>query len=833
MSYNSIAIACPELPLPVKDPQSGENGTVRHMQIKTRLSPKKAIGFLHRNYAPPSLSHTFLQLVKYASDSIDTPGASPLIAMLGEKGAGKTSAAEAAYYLVDGEMPEVFDCGDRSLDELLWEPVIADSSRSLVARLEQRYNSGTINPLNKTFIEAELGEAIRSAETGEKTLDFGLIGPERIQAATKAIDTALKLEGISAVAGIDISYKEGPLIRVWRAAQEAQKKGQDRPCRLIVDEIDKRQPNSGKSLQQVWLVIQGLRESHTVSKNGMEFSFSRKDMPSGFSVVITGNDARDLGGEAQSGLSQSQATRMTILPVGESTEEDLTHRICQFLTGIPFGVLDLLPQNGKAKGKLLMELRALGSEETVNQEQTWLLENQERTLQAARQLAGFMTEWAKLVDPENPLIDDPDMEANAAFREPVGVRKIQSLIIRALKNDLFDINFAPAEPSPNPVQSLLNQSTGAQAKEEGIGERICRVILEDIPRSSTSPQVKGKVLELAKLYGIQSDPDEEDLANKNHKPISSLLNDKEETFKIEPTTKALQASFYKAILETYGEKLGNPPPSEDDLLPLRDLQAAANTNRERAARRTTCETTYMLNINPNFLEGTRSEQAVECIPVLCPTSKAHRETLVSLGKEKVYEGMMKTETLVALLKTPDLGEGALDALWNEAWRKQLNGELVADKTKLRPEDESPECVAMADGSHKHLRVAKVLTMGKDRPEASVILQSRELRKTWVISENGKSERIESKDATVLCYEDKASAKLWKDLKEDLGGEIEANLMAALHALHNLPEGAEPKPEEAIAAAFQRTEEEKAKNTRVLRNTKIPLRVPEANLPGIS
>lgn len=829
MSYSPVTIFCPELPGYVKDPQSGKLGSIKHMQIKSQLSPEKAIGFLYRNYATPSLSHTFLQLIKYASESVDNPGSSPLIALIGEKAAGKTSAASAAAYIVDGITPELFECGEKSLDELLWEPIIADSSRSLVARLEERYNSGSINPINKTFIETEMKDAITTDSDGKMRLKLELIGPNRIKDAINTIQTSLHLEGISAVTGIDITYGKGPLIRIWEKAVEAQSKGDTKTCRLIIDEMDKRIPGTGKSLQQVWLVLQGLLDEHTVSKNGMEFTFRRSEMPKGFSVVITSNDANDLGGETQAGLSQAQATRMTILPIDEPNEEDITHRICQFLTGIPFGFLDLIDQDKQTKGRILREIRTLGTDDTLSHEENWLLENYDKTLKAAKQLGAFYSLWGKMVSADDPMIDDPDLERNAAFREPPGVRMAHVHIVRARRNDLLDISFTPATPSDNPLQTLLAQKEQNLAKDNSIGERVCQVILEAIAKSTRSDVVKGKILEAAKVFGILDDPDEEKNVNTDHSSIKSLLNDKEENFKIDKRTKSLQNSLYSALVKSHGAKLGNPPPQPDEILPLRDLQAALDLAQELAKAKTTGETTYMLNINPKFLEGNRLETAVECIPVLSPSSDNHREKLKSMTREEIHSTLMQTDTLMAVLKTPEVSGETLAALWNQDWRDRLDAQLVEDKTKTVGE-ESPENVKMADGSSQTLRIAKVLTMGKDGTEASLIFQSLEKKQTWIISENGKPDKVESKDWTLTCYGEQSSEALWGSIQAQLGPDIEPDVRSALRAFHS---NEEPTTEmaDAMAAAFQSTEMEREKKIRVLRNTKLPLRIPlEAEAP---
>lgn len=850
---NPTVVACPELPLPVKDPISGVSGSVRNLEINSLLTPEKVIGHLHRNYPPPSISHTFLRLLKYASDSLESPGSSPLIALIGEKGTGKTSAAELAYYLVDGENPEVFDCGNKSLDELIWEPILADSSRGLIAPLQERYNSGTLNPLTRTHIETELADLVKTDAAGNKTLDWGRLGepaqgqtgsgsaPGPGQATSRkrieAIEQALRLEGIAAQTGLEISYREGPLIRAWRRGKEAQDRGEHRSCRLIIDEIDKRVRNTGASLQQVWLVLQGLRQSHTVQKNGMEFTFDRNDMPKGFSVVITGNDSSDLSGESQTGLSQSQASRMTILTVGKSTEEDIAHRLCQFLTGMSFGIVDLMPQNAKIKGRLLEELRVLGTDKNICADQAALIRNHEKTYQAARQLAAFYSRWAELVDPEDPAFEDPDIEKNSSYREPPGVRMAHVHINRAFRNDLLDIVLSGATDSRNPLQSLLTQKTPPTQEMPPLGERVCRVILEAVPESTRSAALKAKVLESAKIYGLTPETEEEKNANKLHKSISVLLDTREAAFKIQKETRSLQKALYETLLKTHGASLGDPPPPKDDLLPLRDLQSALNSSQEKAKSRTTGDTTYILNINPNYLEGNRSEQAVECIPVLCPrgSSQGHEAIISGLGKEKIREAMMETNTLMAILKTADLGESTLDALWDEGWKGHLAEILEgpAEETKAgqlksnQIKSSECECIQIADGSSNTLRVARVMTMGEnDKPEVSLIFQSRNHRKTWVISENGQRDTLQGTDTSLETYGADQSKALWEDIQDTIPpSELHPeDLPAALGAFNNLDPETKPDVSDAIEKAFRESETEKSTGRRSLRNTKIPLRV---------
>jgi hypothetical protein len=705
-------------------------GVIKNFQIKTRLPAKKAIGFLHRNYPPFSMSHTVLKMLKYASETIDQPGASPLLALIGEKGAGKTSSAEMVGYLVDGVAPEVFHCGDKSLDDLLFEPVIAESSKSLMETLEERYKDNSISGINRSLLEKEVPEAILMGSQGQ-TLDLSRIHPDNIKHAVEIIKTVVHLEGIGNQSGIGISYQEGPLIRTWKNAVEAEKTGKTLPTRLIIDEIDKRLPNSGKSLQQVWLVLQGLSDSTTVSKNGVEFTFARKEMPKGFSVVITGNDDRDLSESA--GFSQSQASRMTILSIEKPSQEDLTHRICQSLCGIPLLSLELLKQDSNKKAQVLQGLRTLGDEEQISEEELWLIKNHEKTLQAAKQLAAFYDKWAELVDPETG-IDDPILEATAAFREPPSVRMAQSHIRRSKANDIIDVDFDQSTPSSNPLESLLNQASKNPEPPKGLGERIERIILESVQLSAGSPGTKAKILEIARSEGIITETDEEDNPNKNRKTIRDLLATEKESFVITEEAKILQKQLHRTFVTTHKKEFKGKIPTPEELVPVRNVQAALNQLIEQKEKQTTDSTTYILNINPSYVTGNSTESPIECIPVLSEENPSHVKTLREMSQKKDYSTMIPTKTLVTLLQTPKIADETLSGLWDAGWKKNVEA-ILKEKDLWHSEEEEPKIIQILTGSGKDLRIAKVLTKNEAGiPEPVIVLNFPDKKKTWVLSE---------------------------------------------------------------------------------------------------
>jgi len=741
MSYHTVSLACPELPLPCKNLETGELGSISRLQIKTRLSPAKAIGHLHRNYPTFSLSNTFLKMLRYASETVEKPGSSPILALIGEMGAGKTSSAELAMSLVDGVAPEKFECGEKSLDWILFEPELSSGSRAPVEELERKFNKGEMNPLNVALIKKELPYAIRKDENGASILDLSLIKSDNLQSAIDTIKTVISLEGIGNSSAIGISYKEGPLIRAWKAAEKAEKTGEPYSGRLIIDEIDKRLPNTGRSLQQVWLVLAGAGgiEKHTVSKDGIEFTFDSKKIPRGFSIVITGNDNRDITsslGES-SGLTSSMASRLTIYSIEKPQMEDLTNRICQTLCGMPLLMASILPEKDSQNWQKLQDLRTLGTDEPLTEEESWLLKNYEKTLTAARQLAAFYVKWGELVDPDNQEIDDPILESTTGFREPPSVRMAQKHIKRAIANDILDVSSEQALPCDNPIEKLLSYKEEHREPLKGLGERIEKVILEEIQLAAGGPETKAKILQIAKSEGLIYEPDEENNPNKHKKLIRDLLSTDKDTFVVEKETKVLQHKLYEQFLSRYKDVFKDKKPSMEDLLPERDLQSALNQLREIKERKTTARTTYMININPQYIEGNKTEKAIECIPVIFRPDKETRAKLESYSREEKRAAFMDSEVFLTLLSAPKVGEETLEALWNEGWHKQLS-EIIQESVV----DDHPDFVDAMSGKSKDFRGAKVLTRGKDgAPEASIVLDSPKLKKTWILRKDIKEETI--------------------------------------------------------------------------------------------
>jgi hypothetical protein len=746
MNYQKITISDNKImPLPVRDPIDGQLGTPEDSKIviNSRLGFKEAIGYLYRNYPPFSMSHLVLELIQNASATIEKAGASPLVALIGEKGAGKTSGAEFASRLVDGIEPEVFQCGGRPLDDLLYEPIIESSSKNLIEILQEKYNNNSLQEINRNILETEFPEAILEDEkTGSKKLVLSKIDSQKVRDAVEVINKINKLEGIGTMSGVGIDYQEGALIRTWRNALESEKDGKIRKTRLIIDEIGNRSADSGKSLQQVWLVISGKQESTTVSKNGMSFTFSKKDMPKGFSIIATGNDDRDRS-EIE-GMGEAMASRWTIKTIDQPGQEDVAHRICQSLIGIPTLFLELDKKKSiEQKADILEQLRTLGTDEKLTEEELWMIRNHDKTTQASKQLAAFYSKWAKLIDPESG-IDDPILESTVGHREPPGVRMAQSDIQRAKDNMIVGVKVSDVEFSDNPIDDLLNSQNKEHIKEKRpLGERIERVVLERIYQSAGTPSTKAKILEIARNEGIVSGDDEESNPNKKRMTIRDLLSTDKEKFKITEQAIAVQEQLHRTFTIANKEKFGKVVPTAEELIPIRNVQMALNQIVKMKERQTTDTTTYILNINPEYVTGNSKESPIECIPVLCYDNESHRKPLEEMQKTKSYESMISTKTFTTLLQTPQISEETLSGLWDEKWKtvaeaaisSQRKKKAVSSKKDEKDEkDEEYNWHDIISGGHRDVRIAKVLTRNeKDEVEPILIINFPKKVETWILS----------------------------------------------------------------------------------------------------
>jgi hypothetical protein len=687
-AYYTTKVADPGLPLPYTDPVSKKDKVITDFFINTKLGLETAVGHLHRNGPPPTVSSAFYQMLQKASHSIEVEKQKEidpklinktqrLNVMLGEKGCGKTSTAITVGYLIDGIAPELFACENRSLDDLMWEPIFTDTNKSDFSIIKERIEAGTINPISIRALR-EIPNLIQETN-GKISLDETALQEGNLKDTMQAYQNVLQIEGLEQKShGIGIDYVEGPMIRTFKAAIQAARTGKDLPCKIVIDEIDKRMENTGSALQQFWLFLQGSIDELTTHKNGKSFTFKRSEMPANFAVYVTGNTATDMGNSL--GFSESQLDRLQPINFSAPTEGDIAFRIQQELCGIPLELHKTIG-NYENFANVLLTLRKLGVEAKTPEDQSIAILQYKDTIQASRQLAKFYKAWETLIDPET-IAGDPLLERTLNAQKRPGPRLAQQHLREARDPLVFAETPDVAKPTQE-IQSLLNSMKTATATtlDQDFGTKLEAIIQRDIYNMQCLDNTRKKLLKAAQMNGIIPSKDEENNPNPNVKLISELLSRKEATYQIKPETQILQKELFKI----FQKETGNTQLKIDDVLPLRDLQGAINQLEKEKAAKTQNNLTYILNINPKYLGSNKKEKPIQIMPVFDIAVPSAREAVIKIVQNNPNswkELLIHSESFISLLKTPVIGTLTMDAFWNETTKDQARRvEDVSDRTR--------------------------------------------------------------------------------------------------------------------------------------------------------
>ncbi len=328
--------------------------------------------------------------------------------MIGDPGAGKSFMGGLQGRIRSKQPIEVFDCGGKNMNELLFEMVLDfGKGDTLPKAIDKRLQAGSLDPLSLGKLK-KLAEIVSEHEDGEEgarpvsldqngniqSIDWnyfkGAATPEQVDQAYQILTEVSKieqLEGGGNALGMNSQY--GPLIRWFMEGREG-----------VLDEYNKSKEGSDNALQTVWQFLNGEIQTCTVEnplKNKdlaagpASFTFRREDMQAGFFVTLTGNKTED--GETTRSLNESVYDRLSPLTLPDPTEADWQHRICQMMVGMPVSTLyevfkDQADANPKEFGDWLMNLRKAKAEiegVPVPELQETLLQNWQNVRQCLRE----------------------------------------------------------------------------------------------------------------------------------------------------------------------------------------------------------------------------------------------------------------------------------------------------------------------------------------------------------------------------------------------------------------------------------------------------------------
>jgi len=388
--------------------------------------------------------------------------------MIGDPGAGKSFLGGLQGRLRSKQSIEVFDCGGKNMNELLFEMVLDfGKGDGLATAIDKKLQAGTLHTLSMGLIEqlntletmpeeiaadpeqakewTEQHTAVTVDGNGRMSVDWEIVKTGSVEKITKAHDLLTRISHLEQLEGggnaLGMNSQYGPLIRWFIEGREG-----------VLDEYNKSKEGSDNALQTVWQFLNGEIQTCTVenplknkdlSAGPSSFTFRREDMQAGFFVTLTGNKTED--GLTTRSLNKSVYSRLSPQTLPEPEIGDWQHRICQMMVGMPVSTLyqafeDQADANPKEFGEWLMNLRKAKAEiegVPVPELQETLLQNWQNVVNASQKLAQFYNAWANMTDAENLMANDnsdlvEEVDEEYSKKEGIDFRKIKQHLEEAI-----------------------------------------------------------------------------------------------------------------------------------------------------------------------------------------------------------------------------------------------------------------------------------------------------------------------------------------------------------------------------------------------------------------
>jgi hypothetical protein len=368
--------------------------------------------------------------------------------VIGDPGHGKSFLGAMQGKLRSTQSVEIFDCGDKNMNELLFEMVLDfGAGDALPMAIDKRLKAGTLQPLSMGLIGQlnGLGGAteviVTTDDKGRTIVDWELLrtgSAEKIESAYQILTKISKVEALDGAAGnaLGMNSQYGPLIRWYIEGREG-----------VLDEYNKMRKGTDNGLQTVWQFMIGEIPNCTVEnplKNKdsaagpSSFTFRRDDMKAGFFLTLTGNKTED--GVTTHSLNKSAYDRLAPTTLPDPDMRDWQHRICQLMTGMPVSTLyavfkESADTDPDGFGEWLVDMR----QEKARMEgvplsafQETLLVNWQKTVRATEGLANVLDKWATLTGQNIPpeLFEEVDEEYSK--KEGMSFRKVKHLLEEAI-----------------------------------------------------------------------------------------------------------------------------------------------------------------------------------------------------------------------------------------------------------------------------------------------------------------------------------------------------------------------------------------------------------------
>jgi hypothetical protein len=368
--------------------------------------------------------------------------------MIGNPGHGKSFLGALQGRLRQKGPVEIYDCGGKNMNDLLFEMVLDFGSGDALPRaIDKRLQAGTLEPLSIGLLKGLPSEVVTADDAGNvKSIDWNAlksVGTDKVEAAFEVLKKVSKTEGLDNAGGnaLGMNSQYGALIRWFIEKREG-----------VLDEYNKSREGSDNALQTVWQFLIGELKEVTVenplknkdaTSGPSSFTFRKEDMGAGFFITLTGNKTED--GVTTRSLNKSVYSRLSPQTLPDPDVIDWQHRICQMMVGLPVSTLyttfrEQADKDPDAFGEWLMWLRRTKAEVEgvpVPELQETLISNWKNVVNSSEKLAKFYDKWAKMTDAEKitsnghaDLVEEVDEEY--AKKEGIDFRKIKQHLEEAI-----------------------------------------------------------------------------------------------------------------------------------------------------------------------------------------------------------------------------------------------------------------------------------------------------------------------------------------------------------------------------------------------------------------
>lgn len=589
-------------------------------------------------------------------------------ALLGDTGIGKSFMAESIALTRDPRGAIIVHCHKgMDLSELLWETVLDLNVDKKLAfdQINERLESGKLHAASKGMLEAAMGDAYVDGKLRWEMLGYkgGKKTKEQLSADLEALNRVAQVEHMTGAGEMLFTLKKthGPLIRAAIEGRE-----------VIIDEYEKTQRGSEVALYGLMHLLRGGKHGSEFTAHGgpgQEFTFRKDDLPEGFFVTLTGNFTHD--GHQSRLLADSEAGRIQAVPIPKTTPEDMQHRICQIMTGVPISTFYYMrpkqwDANPSAFAKFLKNMHPAGKE-GIPADQLAKIDHWQDTLKASALLTQYHTAVRRAVD-TNWLLKQPAL-ANIANEVTAELRKNMGAgDFNFIRNDIrYARSFTPKNTPPGfgediDVDGFFNNPISPPQHDEPIeiqyGNRLVARTLERITSvvdADQRPHLAAYLDRIARLTGMKPLEDSEVSAHPYHQLVADLLN---HGINRSQTLNSRAESIQKIIAEMVRQKHSGLSDVDEDIVPIAVIeQRLSELHSEVLAPGTS------VIVIPNTDGAPEKTYHDPLITVMVQDS-------VKVGKSVTIkpQNLLDLDTFIGAIAASDKDNELLNQIWTESMK---------------------------------------------------------------------------------------------------------------------------------------------------------------------